>query len=206
MRHILVASVISVLVVAVGVLHGLATDRWSEPSGDADPGRPLASLPMEIGDWIGERLPRQEGEDSKTSVINMRYTNRSTGRWVITSLTTGRSGRVSVHNPEHCYLGSGYQLADTIREETIGQNARFWTGHFQKKRPSGTESIRIYWGWTGDGTWQAPNYPRLYYAGKSRLHKLYVIHNVTTGENDDTQSYTEFMVAYLSELNKYLGP
>ena len=209
MRYIVLTSIIAGILLGIGVYHGLATDRWSDPA-TASPGKRFANLPANIGDWKGENLPRDAEDDAKTSVINTRFTNALTGRWVVTSVTSGRAGRVSIHNPEHCYLGSGYKVVDSIHEETIeisGQQQTFWTGHFEKKKPSGVESIRIYWGWTIDGRWQAPSYPRLFFAGKSKLHKLYVIHAVPAGtEADDAGPYREFLALYLTELNRRLTP
>jgi len=210
MRHMFFGTVITALLLGLGVYHGLATDRWSDVAADNNPGRAFENLPANIGDWKGEVLPRDSEDDSKTSVINKRYTNALNNRWVLTSLTSGRAGRVSIHNPEHCYLGSGYKVVDAIRQETIevgGKQHQFWTGHFEKKKPTGIESIRIYWGWSLDGTWQAPSYPRLFFAGKAGLHKLYVIHPVPTGtEAEDATPYKEFMVHYLTELGRHLSP
>jgi hypothetical protein len=209
MRHLVFAVLITAFLLGIGVYHGVATDRWSDVNGDNSPGKRFARLPAQIGDWKGEILPRDSEDDAKTSVINTRYTNVINGRWIMTSLSSGRAGRVSIHNPEHCYLGSGYKVVDDIREESVDVNGpqKFWTGHFEKKKPSGIESIRIYWGWTIDGQWQAPAYPRLFFAGKSRLHKLYVIHAVPAGaEVEDDKSYKEFLVLYLAELNRHLGP
>src|SRR5262245_35342705 len=209
MRYIVLTSIIAVILLGIGVYHGLATDRWSDP-GTGSPGKRFANLPANIGDWKGENLQRDAEDDAKTSVINTRFTSALTGRWVVTSLTSGRAGRVSIHNPEHCYLGSGYKVVDSIHEETIeigGQQQTFWTGHFEKKKPSGVESIRIYWGWTIDGRWQAPSYPRLFFAGKSKLHKLYVIHAVPAGaEAEGASPDREFLALYLTELNRRLTP
>ena len=211
MRHLLIAAVVSAILLGAGVYHGLATDRWTTTADLDAPNQQVANLRMDIGDWVGERLPRQEDEDSKIAATNTRLVNRINGRWVITSITSGRAGRVAIHNPEHCYLGNGYKLADGIREESIalpdGAPARFWTGHFQKKKATGFESIRIWWGWTTDGRWEAPTYPRLFFAGKPRLHKLYVIHPAPTDDVvEDLAPYREFMTQYLTELNRHLGP
>ena len=191
--------------------------RSHEKAGDAidkqlaqQAGKGGAAVTTEIGEWRGELLPRQTEDESKTAVLNRKYT-RHDGRWVLTSVTTGRPGIVSVHNPEHCYLGSGYKIADAIRQDSIdlgnGKTAKFWTGHFQKKKPTGIESIRIYWGWTADGQWDAPSYPRLSFALKPKLHKLYMIHPVPPGdEKDDPAPYRDFMARYVNELSRYLGP
>lgn len=208
MRSLVWSIIIAAILLAGGLYHGRATDRWSDVAGDDNPGKCFADMPSEYGDWRGEPLARQAEDDSKTAVANFKFTHRLTGRWILTSITSGRGARVSIHNPEHCYLGSGYKVVDAIREDTIvlgpGREAKFWTAHFQKKKPSGIESIRIYWGWTSSGDWQAPNYPRLVYAGQPRLHKLYMIHPVGDESKDDVAPFREFMVRYLDELNAHL--
>jgi hypothetical protein len=210
-RQLIFAIFAALFILAVGVYHGLATDRWSEPKAADQPGSRLADLPLVLGDWKGEVLPRGDDDDPKTAAVNFRFVNSHSSRWMLIAISSGRAGRVAVHNPEHCYLGSGYQLVDEIRLESLSAGphgqATFWTGHFQKKRPTGLESIRIYWGWTADGDWQAPTYPRLYFAGAPRLHKLYMIHPVPQTESpDDREVYREFMVQYLNELNRRLAP
>jgi hypothetical protein len=211
MRQLILAAVTACLVVGLGIYHGMATDRWTNVEGDENPGKCFANMPLVIGDWKGEALSRGEGDDPKNSVINTRFTNRLNGRWMLTAITSGRAGRVAIHDPEHCYLGSGYKVVDAVRQESFelasGRTARFWTGHFEKTKPSGIESIRIYWGWTLDGQWQAPDYPRLLFAGKAQLHKLYMIHPVSVeDEREDTSPYRDFMVKYLNELNRHLEP
>jgi hypothetical protein len=211
MRHLILAIPTCAFLLALGVYHGLATDRWTDLEGDGSPGKCFADMPANIGDWTSEPLPRQADDDARTAVQNRKFINRNTGRWVLTSLTSGRPGRAAIHDPEHCYLGSGYKIVDAIRQETLnlasGEEARFWTGHFEKKKPTGIESIRIYWGWSAGGPWQAPAYPRLLFAGKPCLHKLYMIHPVPAGDaQDDTTSYREFMLQYVAELNRHLEP
>ena len=206
-RTLSITTITAAVLLGVGLYHGRATDRWADPSADDSPGRRFADMPLALGDWVGEPMPRESTDDPKTSVQNFKFTQPRTGRWVLTSITSGRAGRVSIHNPEHCYLGSGYEVVDAIKRESLDADKKaataFWTGHFQKKKPTGVESIRIWWGWSGDGNWQAPEYPRLYYAAAQRLHKLYMIHPVTGRDTpEDQAAYREFMLRYLAEMNR----
>jgi hypothetical protein len=200
MRSLGVPLTVTAALIGVAVYHGLATDRWADPAADVSTAG-LPPLPLTIREWTAEILPRHEDDDRRTSVENRRYRHRSSDAWILTSLTAGRAGRVSIHNPENCYLGNGYQVVDSIRVDTIpvgDRETRFWTGHFQKKKPSGIESIRIYWGWTTQSDWLAPEYPRLFFAGKSRLFKLYFIHPVEPSSTHSDAIYREFMVDFLT--------
>ncbi|MCX7702230.1 MAG: EpsI family protein [Gemmataceae bacterium] len=209
MRSLGIALILAVSLASVGFYHGLATDRWTDVISDASGGNITDQIPLTLGDWVGEILPRQEEDDRKTMIENRRYRHRLTGSWVLTSLTAGRAGRVSIHNPEHCYLGSGYQVVDSIRLETIRFGERegtFWTGHFEKRKATGVESIRIYWGWTSDGTWEAPEYPRLYFAARPRLYKLYFIHPIEPGDSTPEALYRDFMVQFLTAWDMKFHP
>src|SRR5437588_11163182 len=99
MRHLFLSSIIAAVFLGAGVYHGLATDRWSAGVNDDANGGFLADVPMTIGDWIGERLPRDADDDPKTFVLDCRFTNRKTGKWVLTAISSGRAGRVAIHNP-----------------------------------------------------------------------------------------------------------
>ena len=210
MRQVFLTAVIAAVMLGVGIYHGLATDRWASAATEERGQREFADLPLQYGDWKGELLPRDDDDDDlKTSATNCRFTNMKTGKWVVTSISSRRTGRVAVHNPEHCYLGSGYKLVDAIRTESLSSgkpSTTFWTGHFEKRKPTGVESIRIYWGWSNDGNWQAPDYPRFYFSPTRRLHKLYLIHPVTSRDSpDDLVAYKEFMVQYATELSSRIA-
>lgn len=207
MRTLAPSLAVAALLVAVGVYHGMATDRWRDAAAAANPG---TALGLSFGDWQGQILPRDANDDPKTSILHCRFTHAKSGQWIMTAVSTGKPGYVAVHNPEHCYLGSGYKIVDSIRDYALampnGDDSHFWTGHFQKKKATGVESIRIYWGWTTNGQWQAPDYPRLYFAGRSVLHKLYFIHAFTGNESpDELHSYEEFMRQYVTQLNQQIG-
>ncbi|HLW65953.1 MAG TPA: hypothetical protein VKS79_11650 [Gemmataceae bacterium] len=209
MRIYTATTIAAGMLLAVGVYHGLATDRWHDPQSGGTIAIPLERVSLVLGDWHAEVLPRGQDDEPKTSVLNLRYTNRKDGKWLVTSITSGRAGRVSIHNPEHCYLGSGYEVVDSIREETLevdNNEQHFWTGHFQKRKPTGVESIRIHWGWTTQGQWLAPQYPRLFFAATAKLHKLYMIHPVTgTDTPADLAEYQDVMTQFVRELNRCLA-
>ncbi|MFL5340219.1 MAG: exosortase-associated EpsI family protein [Gemmataceae bacterium] len=208
-KQFFLAGVAAAVLLGVGVYHGLATDRWAEGAAD-NPGGPFADFPLAFGDWRGESLPRETDDDPKTTVINSRFTNGKNGKWVLIAITSGRAGRVAIHDPEHCYLGSGYKVVDGIRAESLTEgkqpSSTFWTGHFEKKKPTGVESIRIYWGWSNDGNWQAPAYPRFAFSPTRPLHKLYLVHPVSGHDSaDDLAGYKEFLAQYVSELSRRLA-
>ena len=73
----------------------------------------------------------------------------------------------------------------------------FWTGDFSKGLPEFSDSLRLFWSWSGDGQWQAPDNARFTFRGQPALYKLYVLRHLgTTTEPLETDPG----VAFLNEL------
>jgi hypothetical protein len=82
---------------------------------------------------------------------------------------------------------------------TIGA---FWCADFEWQQPSGTATrIRTYWGWSNDGIWKAPDYPRYQFAGSQVLDKLYVIRPVTPSDSDE-ELIDDFLRDFLPVVNE----
>jgi hypothetical protein len=197
----------SIIMLSVGVYHGVATDRWSDPAIEGQMVIKVRKVPDRIGEWVGDAWETDESPEPKTVAISRRYTHSTTGQKVLVSLTLGRGGRVSIHNPEYCYLGSGYKLVDSIKPFSVAGDrdaAKLWTAHFQKKRATSVESVRIYWTWTSDGRWLAPEFPQMRFAGVAELCKLYVLHGVTTHGKEDETNYQTFLRSFLNETTTIL--
>jgi hypothetical protein len=93
--------------------------------------------------------------------------------------------------------------------QSPAQAADFWTVEFSKPSIPIPVHLRIYWAWSATGAWQAPDYPRLAFASFPKLYKLYVIcQTVPADEHLERRSCTEFLTAFLPELQKALfeGP
>jgi len=66
-------------------------------------------------------------------------------------------------------------------------------------------ALRIRWSWSRGGSWQAPDNPRLTFAGSSVLYKLYVIvymDDVKESVKEDPGN--DFIRALLPELQKIM--
>jgi hypothetical protein len=109
--------------------------------------------------------------------VGARYTDARTGASALVILLCGRPGKMSVHRPEHCYRGAGYEMEAEPVRHTVGDDspADCWTAKFRKAGPAGAVRLRIFWTWFGDGAWQAPDSPRLTFAPLPALYKLYVV-------------------------------
>src|SRR5439155_15150223 len=127
-------------------------------------------------------------------------------------LVCGRPGPVSVHTPDVCYEGVGYEMAAApvryaAREGSSAAPAQFWMADFEKQRAAVPVRLRILWSWHAAGAWQAPDDPRLTFARFPVLYKLYVIREMASGdERLEEDRCGEFLGQLLPEFrNSILG-
>jgi hypothetical protein len=180
MSRTIYITVAVLLLVSSGLLHGKWTHRWSTDAEFNDKRfSTLNTLPMAIGEWTGEELTLNPEElrltEARSSVIR-RYVHRTRGTAVTVVLLGGRPGPISVHTPDICYRGSGYEEMTEAVRMTLSDAAHdeFWVRNFRK--PSATPvQLRIFHSWSSDGRWEAPEHPRFAFAGQPALFKLYLI-------------------------------
>jgi hypothetical protein len=132
-----------------------------------------------------------------------RYTHKNQAATVL--LMCGRAGRMSVHTPEICYQGLGYQVVETPVRQRVdfggSRKGEFWTARFTKDMgPTG--DLRLFWAWSPDGAWHAPSSPRWQFRGRPFLYKLYVVQDV--GQDQPSEPGIEFLQQLLPELDKVL--
>ena len=90
-----------------------------------------------------------------------------------------------------------------------GGSATFYLADFEKTTAAGTEAVRCRWAWAADGTWHAPDYPRLFFArsqvSRPVLYKLYVVHPL--GDEDLTKSdpYRTLAADLATALGRHLA-
>lgn len=172
------------LLVSYGVAEGLATNRWRD-AGDLDRAAArVADVPKTIGDWEA----RDEELGARETVVAgirggvlRKYARRGTGDVVTVLLICGRGGPMSVHTPDVCFAGNGYQTKGAPRRhavETAGPApAEFWAARFDKPGAD-HDALGIMWAWTVDGRWDAADNPRVRFGRSPAVYKLYLIHPV----------------------------
>jgi hypothetical protein len=205
-----------VLLAVGGVVHGMWTHRWSGTAVRDAGVDLLAKAEAPIGDWaLGATIPVPEREIPKgTKVAARQFNNAQTGKRVVVSVTSGVPGVVAAHTPDVCFLGSGYKLKNPPSRQTLpvagGGSVTFYVADFEKATASGTEAVRCRWAWTADGTWHAPDYPRLFFA-KSQvslpvLYKLYVVHPLGDEDLTKTDPYRTFAADLAAALGQHVAP
>lgn len=204
----------AVLLAASGVSHRLWTGAWNTSAEPALSAARLANVPSTIGDWVGadtEIDARQLARAEAVGHLSRRYLHRGTGAEVSVLIICGRPGPVSVHSPDICYGGIGFQTTKApgrhkVEGETETPGAEFFWANFVKQDPVAAAHLRIYWAWKAGRGWQAPDNPRLTYGAAPALYKLYLIYRPAPGvEPPDHDPCLDFMRVFLPELEKALS-
>ena len=201
-----------VLLVASGVGHGMWTHRWSSATGPAAGTDFLATLDRPVGDWqAGPAQAVSEKDTPKGTQATARtFLSEKTGKKTIVSLTSGVPGVVAAHTPDVCFLGSGYTIKAPPTKQTLplsdGSTATFYMADFEKTSATGTEVVRCRWSWSADGTWYAPDYPRLFFARSQVslpvLYKLYIVHPLDETDLNKSDPYRTFAADLAAALGQ----
>ncbi len=179
------------IVAAAGVLHALWTDRWGVSPRRQAAARALQNVPLTIGQWDGRSLTLSERElqiAEADGYVMRDYVNRATGQVVSLLIVCGRPGPISVHPPEVCYRGAGYELASATVKQVLPAappvpQAEFRVIDFRQADSPTPLQLRVFYTWGEQGQWSAPDRPRLTYAlsfsADAVLFKMYVVRQKT---------------------------
>lgn len=189
-----------------GIVQGLWTDRWSDRSDLIAAAARLDRFPLTLGEWQGTDYEQTADKTSAMAgVLSRRYVHPSTGNVVSIYIGCGRPGPVSVHTPDVCYAGSGYQIerptAFAVPPGPDMPKGELWTARFVKEKADSRSNLRLFWSWHTAGGWKVADNPRLAFAGEKQLYKLYVIREMATADEPiDTDPCIEFMRVLLPAL------
>jgi len=175
------------VVLGTGFLHGIWTERWRKSEELQAAVAWLDGLPEQVGDWQASAIemdPRALQQAGAEGHWLRRFTRARTGSTITIILLCGRTGKMAAHRPEHCYRGAGYETsAPAVKcDVSLGPDvpaADFWTARFRKDDVAGPVQLRIFWSWLASDSWQAPDSPRLAFAGVPVLYKLYAVRELS---------------------------
>ena len=132
-----------VLIVGLTIPQVIMTDRLAGTNVTAEQRAELLTLvPKDFGDWTSEDKPVdpevQKTAGAKGIAISRNYRNTRTGERVDLWLIVGHARDISVHTPDVCYPGSGFETR--ARENSLYPivvpglpDAPFWTNTFFKE-------------------------------------------------------------------------
>lgn len=196
-----------------GLVRGLWTDRWAPGAAASAAAVKLERLPMTIGEWQGGPIDNEAAQRDVSKVaghVMRRYENRVNGNACSLFLACGRPGPLSVHTPEVCYNGAGYELAAPpvkcpVEGASPARPSEFWAAAFAKQESAIPLELRVFWAWNALGAWQAPENPRLAFVRVPVLYKLYVIREAAPGDGRlEDDSCKDFLRRLLPELEKVI--
>ena len=203
----------SKLTIAAAVALLLGVGAWSAlRPGAADSEAPaaatarLAGLPLTIGDWTGSdsevnlkamRVAEAEAHLSRT------YRNRSEAYTVM--ILYGSPGGLGAHDPKTCYAGTGFeQRGSSVKVPLADGGGELWNARFERTAPNRV-TLDVYWGWGTNGTWHAPEQPRLTFAGEGRIYKIYLQRVVAANSGAELKPAGEFQEPFLHEVKQALA-
>ena len=203
-----------VLIVGSGVIDGIWTGRWKDSNELKLAVGRLDRVPMTIGDWAGRSSavnPREILAAELDGCVMRRYENTRTQRAMTLVIVCGRPGPVSLHTPEICYPGVGYEMVQerpetfSVPVDSRGDRTEFSRADFEQHATFPPERIRIYWSWKSKGTWIVPYSPRVTFGSQPFLYKLYLIQRTSGGiEAVEDTSFADFLQQLLPELDQVL--
>jgi hypothetical protein len=195
---------------ASGVVHGLRTDRWGKPADVEALAARLAAVPAAAGDWEGRPVRVNDRQLEAAQVVAhlaRDYVHRRTGQAVTVLLLGGRPKDIAVHTPDVCYEAAGHAMEGDVERfrPAGGVDAELFTARFGRGGAA-PDPLRIYWSWTDGGPWQAPDNPRLTFAGKGVLYKLYAVQPMTRPDRPAAEEpAADLLRALLPQLRQCLG-
>lgn len=142
----------------------------------------LKAIPEVIGRWHSTDNTLTEREVEVAGIdgyVRREYRNSTTGYTVNLTLLCGHSGPMSVHPPTACFEGVGYTLASgptvtSVKPAGSGFAYEFNKSSFRQGDAAVPEIVRVFWAWSPDGEWLAPENPRFAFRGRPYLYKIYV--------------------------------
>jgi hypothetical protein len=187
---------------ALMAVWGVAQAAWLPSDGDpaaiAQAAARLAELPREIGSWTATDVEldrEQTAAAGAEGILSRQYRDSASGKTVTVLLVCGRPSQIAVHPPTACYRGIGYEPQSAPRlvsfdepgeARSMEKSAPHELAFASFARAGGPDAaVDVAWGWSADGQWSAPSSPRMTYAGKPVLYKLYIARERTPGRRKD---------------------
>lgn len=201
------------IVVASAIWQGGKTERWGKfPELQVCAAR-IDKIPLEIGEWKGtlgpkmdENIRKYAGAVGDTQIL---YTNSATGQKVNLLVVCGRLIDVWNHRPDRCYPAHGYKADTDANKRNLKDDEKapceFQTAIYNLEKDH--KRVRVYWGWSSDGKWVAPDDLRQDFMRTDPIFKIQVEAGVAEdNEPSDRGPAVDFMKVALPELNRVLFP
>lgn len=197
------------LTLGTALVHGRLTNRWGRPVAMLAAVERVDAFPRQIGDWQSE-----DTAELSPNILQMlecqgylqrNYTNVKTQETVSVAVLVGPPGPMSVHTPEVCYPRRNFQIAKEPERLPLGGENHIW-GITLRSPQLDARTLRVYYAWTDGQQWEAPDEPRLAFAGREYLMKIqlasYVDARSASAQSDPC---LKFLHDAMPALNQALG-
>ncbi len=159
---------------------GLTRPAGARPADAALVQAKLDALPMSVGPWVGRTEPYpQKTLDQAEAVAHLHrvYTRTDPPAVVGVLLLAGSPGAMGAHDPSVCFAGAGFKAIGAAGRRQCGPDA-LWTARYDT---ADSAPFQVSWGWSAGDRWAASDSPRLDYAGKGTVYKLYLTRGLPQG-------------------------
>ncbi len=188
------------------------TNRWELKKEPSEIAERLASFPEQVGAWklsgteelseIAIKLLECDGYLART------YVDENTGDVVKVAIVLGPAGPVAVHTPEICYSSREFAIEQTRQPTDLkamdGSSDELWRLTL-RSRDLHARRLRVYYGWSTDGTWRADANPRFSFAGEPFLVKLQIAGRISQAEETtSSDSCLRFLREFAPQLRSHL--
>jgi hypothetical protein len=199
-----------VLLTAIpAVVQGVLTRRWHGAADLSGASKRLVDFPTQFGDW------QQQGEEEKVpeealrelqcaGCFNRHYVNQRLGRDVTVIVMVGPAGPLIRHPPEICYGNRANELlakpidAELTTPDKVQHRLRLLR-YANPRAVSGEFSVC--YGWSENGAWDIPAYPRVTYGAAPMLFKMQVLTTDAIGKDGELPPATaQFLNDFLPLL------
>jgi len=222
MKNYLTVIIAAALIVSTGVVHAFWTGGFDYILGKPSQSEQLkvfadrlANVPSEVGPWksidLGKMDARVKQVANIDASVEREYTNSSTKAKSSVFLVSGHFRDVAVHTPDQCYVAAGYEMMSNpikYRIDTPAGEVEAYTTVFKKEDTHvGMHYLRVFWTWSTDGKWVAPDSPRIEFVGQPALYKMYIISQLEQpGRSISEDPSVGFFSQFIPDLNKALFP
>jgi hypothetical protein len=222
-----------VLVLAVTLVQGLWTERWSSRDDGGELARAAQALearfPQQFGDWKMQGTikanPKELERAGAVGSVSRTYRNDLSKLPMSVFVVCAAPHDASKHTPDRCYPGAGFQIGESEHRHEVtlpdGREVETFTGTFIKEG----QTLRIFWtygvpwradkdprGGTGSETegtpalsWIAPSIARIALNGERAVYKLYAIIDETNVTGTVSMATgTDFVAAVISAFDEQL--
>ncbi len=191
-KQLIALAVTAIAIIVVGTLYQAKySERWVQlTSEQLDQFTACVErLPRVLGDWTGKDDPPITEDIWKrthcTAYVSRTYENSKTGKLVSVYLVSGAAKHITIHSPDWCYVGAGFELDGEIENYVVRlpsgsgmQDPEFATAVFQKNKDVSPVGLRIFWTYSYDGIWKGPtnsNWAKAAYGGRPAMYKIYLV-------------------------------